>query len=147
MHLSEAIRDGCRFGKQCFGAFTDGEGYCAIGAAMRAYNVPVYIGTLNIPEFFLGLVPALTPCPACGLPKKKVSRGISIPKLVYHLNDDHRWSREAIAEWVETVERDLGLWDEKRQTAGDASNKGEQDSEESGSIMAGEVPPVLTLKS
>ena len=36
-------------------------------------------------------------CPACGSPNQMFG-------VVYHLNDIHRWSREQIAAWVETVE-------------------------------------------
>lgn len=35
--------------------------------------------------------------------------------VIIHLNDYHKWTREAISEWVETIERKMGLWDEKAQ--------------------------------
>jgi hypothetical protein len=36
-------------------------------------------------------------CPACSSPQP-------IFAVIYHLNDIHRWNREQIAAWVETVE-------------------------------------------
>jgi len=38
--------------------------------------------------------------------------------IIIHLNDEHEWTREAISEWVETVERKLGLWNEEKKEEG-----------------------------
>jgi len=63
-------------------------GTCALGAALLAD------GHLDV----FAITPAV-PCPACGVVGE---RGIS--QIVGHLNDQHRWTREAIADWVATVE-------------------------------------------
>lgn len=34
--------------------------------------------------------------------------------MIAHLFETHRWSKKAIAEWVEVQERKLGLWDEPK---------------------------------
>lgn len=38
-----------------------------------------------------------TVCPVCAYAN-------ALPQMIAHLNDEHRWTREAIADWVETVE-------------------------------------------
>lgn len=37
-------------------------------------------------------------CPACH------GAAVSVFRLISHLNDTHRWTREAIADWVQTIE-------------------------------------------
>ena len=81
---SEAIRLGCLLAPvQAFGG--PGERNkreaCAVAAMVRG-------GSADI-DVFAG---SDTPCPACG----RSRRG-----PVLHLNDDHRWSRERIADWLE----------------------------------------------
>jgi hypothetical protein len=44
-----------------------------------------------------------TACPECGLPDCRVLN------LVLHLNDQHRWARGRIANWVQGVEEGNGL--------------------------------------
>lgn len=46
-------------------------------------------------------------CPACPWPKEKgrtVACRITVTHVVAHLNDKHRWTREQIADWVQTIE-------------------------------------------
>ena len=46
----------------------------------------------------------VVPCPVCsGTRLPGFAR--RVPGIVPHLNDIHRWSREAIADWVEEQER------------------------------------------
>lgn len=61
------------------------------------------------------LIPALRTakrkCPACK-PTIKHGRKVKITKdplfhLVQHLNDHHRWTRERIADWLDTLDVDL----------------------------------------
>jgi hypothetical protein len=44
-------------------------------------------------------------CPRCGREEEKPFH------IIIHLNDHHRWSREAIADWVEVLEAKLGVQD------------------------------------
>src|SRR6476646_3622342 len=104
MKLSEAIRLGAMLRPQAFGfAFSKG-GSCALGAAQEAMGIksssfrcfeesPWY----PIFRYFIAIQ---AQCPACGL---KVTDSFSV-FLIPHLNDTHRWSREQIADWLETLE-------------------------------------------
>lgn len=100
LKLSEAIRLGAMLKPQSFGSMRSCEAVpslgdvlglriiektCAMGAAYEAgYRSAPYLG--------------VSTCPAC------VHVG-PVPYLVMHLNDSHRWTRERIADWVESVER------------------------------------------
>ncbi len=90
--LAEAIRRGSLLLPQAFGRCFEknGEGVnigsCALGAAiMGGFPVP----NAHLPSQPRGL------CPSC------VGTYGSI--LVQHLNDDHGWERERIADWLETL--------------------------------------------
>lgn len=99
MKLSEAIRLGAMLKPQAFGlCYSDGR-TCAMGAAWDA------IGKLHVtasdPSIDFGdsyWAVAGVSCPVCG-------RASGSGMAVAHLNDDHRWTREQIADWVETIER------------------------------------------
>ncbi len=107
MRLSEAMRRGAALSPQGFITLVDRQGRtCALGAALEA------IGRLpgpheTEPETFD--YPAewtcwwksilLIRCPACSV---LIHSGVE--QLLGHLNDDHKWTREAIADWVATIE-------------------------------------------
>lgn len=93
--LAGAIRRGSEMvPRQCFGrleiragiAETEVVATCAIGAAD-------YVGYVG----WVGGRPGLL-CPVCSAEERPTIRG-----AVVHLNDDHRWTREAIADWLETL--------------------------------------------
>jgi hypothetical protein len=99
MKLSEDIRLGAMTGPQVFGTVSAGSGTCAIGAAL------VSVGRMDLVvcgwEPLYALWPVLktldvTACPQCG---NKHSGS-----MILHLNDGHKWTRERIADFVETVE-------------------------------------------
>ena len=88
--LAEAIRRGCVARPiQAFGSMWVGENAaCALGAAIEAH--------------FAGRHDAARECPDCGAP---AMHGFG-PKslcLLAHLNDDHRWTRERIADWLDQL--------------------------------------------
>lgn len=96
MKLSEAIRLGAVLKPQAFGTVFDGRGTCVYGAAFDAVGeLPTYpcIGFTHIlahhPDWSL----IDGPCPECAIQCSPA-----------HLNDVHHWSREAIADWVATIE-------------------------------------------
>jgi hypothetical protein len=112
LKLSDAIKLGAMMKPQGFGRIYDGENTCAFGAAYDA------IGILErlCDEFKRGVHPLLSEegqirkyyeftgwrvsrvlCPQCGVSQPFFA--------ITHLNDDHRWSREAIAGWVESLEK------------------------------------------
>jgi hypothetical protein len=99
MKLSEAIRLGAMLKPQAFGDYTDGVGTCAIGAANEAIGSSADINTTHW-ESFLDMSVDQSSCPVCAR-----SARVFEESLIVHLNDDHRWTREQIADWVETIEQ------------------------------------------
>jgi hypothetical protein len=102
MKLHEAIRLGAMCGHQVFGSLDDARGgLCAYGAALTAIGAmpPSYVG---VPDEWLecGVFDAV--CPACADSRRHVDDYAK--NTIAHLNDTHRWSREQIADWVETIE-------------------------------------------
>ena len=93
MRLSEAIRLGSLLHPQAFSVGHRHEGdviaTCALWAAMDAgYNI------------FLSIWLKQPQCPinAC------IFHRDELQVMIIHLNDDHRWTREAIADWVQGIE-------------------------------------------
>lgn len=92
MRLSEAIRLGSMLHPQSFGwlrAYGSDDAIvatCAMGAAEE-------VGC-DTEEYKAGKVA----CPECP------NLAGSLYGVVVHLNDGHRWTREAIADWVATIE-------------------------------------------
>ena len=78
-------------------------GTCALGAASQACDLrsvlPVSIFTL-----FPYLENSLAECPEVHCPADA-----SIAGIVAHLNDNHRWTREEIADWLQSEEDKLGF--------------------------------------
>jgi len=120
MRLSEAIRIGCkRAPMQQIGVYVSNLGVsaCVLGAAYMAIETDV-MSRLNPRDIMLLLVatfPILettSECPSCR-PVRSHRHAVrhfasmgddSLLAVLGHLNDKHRWNRERIADWVETVE-------------------------------------------
>ncbi len=86
MKLSEAIRLGSMLRPQSFGTFFSKDGgTCALAAAQEAGFDNIDVMTRVVESPFYGHTSSLAAC-------------------VVNLNDHHRWTREQIADWVETVE-------------------------------------------
>ena len=108
MKLSEAIKLGSMLRPQGFGKGFDGTGTCAMGAADEAMGATIdaKLGTMhshgtNRPEWSWakkGSSFGDVPCPVCR------SIGSPASRISVHLNDEHRWTRERIADWVATIE-------------------------------------------
>jgi len=96
MKLSEAIRLGAMLRPQAFSASTR-HGTCAVYAALDA------IGQFNNRryEFFPILNLEKQQCPECGSTHYGYS---TLAGTIFHLNDEHHWTRERIADWVATIE-------------------------------------------
>jgi hypothetical protein len=97
--LADAIRAGARRGPQCFGAyFDDHGGSCALGAAYDGmYLIPREHGVVipkHLERLFRCLDEVLKTCPV-GCQKR-----LPLASMIVHLNDDHQWSREQIADWL-----------------------------------------------
>ncbi len=99
MRLSEAIRLGATLRPQAFGNYFKDGGSCALGAATEAlgfrsdeYAVQIYAALID--KFDDVYCPG---CPDCGQSFRNL-------RMISHFNDDHRWTRERIADWVELHE-------------------------------------------
>ncbi len=102
MTLSEAMRLGASLHPQSHGFLflLDSEGKrvasCALGAAYEAAGHPEFsVGCFEVPEAWRHEMHTTRACPACAHIEGHVIY------LIAHLNDDHRWTREAIADWLD----------------------------------------------
>ena len=119
MKLSEAIRLGAMMKPQAFGDLIGAHGgTCALMAALEAAGIPQtqYEGTGRVSNGreqvasprLVWVIPAEwrsvmhakhATCPECG------SDQVYIGYLIPHLNDAHYWTREQIADFVESIEK------------------------------------------
>jgi hypothetical protein len=107
MRLSEAMRLGALLSPQGFGPQAMvGESRCALGAALAATQT-ASAGRHGVSTEAYALVNRRWPwlfvrgvgCPVC-----EDCPGWPPAIVIGHLNDQHRWTREQIAAWVETLE-------------------------------------------
>jgi hypothetical protein len=106
MKLSEAILLGSTMSGQCWSVlslnYPDGRiDTCALGSAALA------IGKLNyvaLERAFPWIDNVFAGCPECDPLYGAGSTILAVYGMIPHLNDNHRWTRERIAEWVSTIE-------------------------------------------
>jgi hypothetical protein len=97
--LADFIRTGSKRGPQCFGSYFDEKGgSCALGAVYEGvYHLPRQHGKLipdHLERLFRCLDEVTKRCPqGCG-------KRLPLASMIVHLNDDHRLTREQIAEWL-----------------------------------------------
>jgi hypothetical protein len=97
--LADFIRAGSKRGHQCFGSYFDEKGgSCALGAVYEGvYHLPRQHGKLipdHLERLFRCLDEVTKRCPqGCG-------KRLPLASMIVHLNDDHRMTREQIAEWL-----------------------------------------------
>jgi len=127
LRLSEAIREGSEQSAPLVGGglTDDALGACAMGAAVIGAVGRVgaieWKNSMN-PKFTrfaeerFGFNPANAPCPSC----ENWSGLDSLVYVVFHLNDYHRWTREAIADWVQAQEAIHGIGQDTEETGGPA---------------------------
>jgi hypothetical protein len=103
--LASYIRAGAeRRPDQAFGDYFKGQrASCALGAAYEGmYRLPRQADgthpTKDLDWFFDCLEGTVRRCPA-----ERCSKTLVLSAIIVHLNDDHRWSREAIAQWLEAT--------------------------------------------
>lgn len=98
--LAEFIRNGAgQRTEQAFGDYFHGQNAsCALGAAYEAmYRLPKDPGNATRDlDWFFDCLDTVKACPAEGCRKR-----LFLAAIIVHLNDDHRWSREQIAQWLE----------------------------------------------
>ncbi len=117
MRLSEAIRLGAMLRpRQAFWTLyePDIDATCALGAAADAIGIldtttsNAFIVRATAPQEWRGVATRLVDCPVCEGPFDPPPafgyRACDVQSAIVHLNNDHRWSRERIADWVETLE-------------------------------------------
>ena len=72
---------------------------CALGAAYEGmYRLPIDTGKANPSrdlEWFFACLDTVKRCPEETCKKK-----LCLDALIVHLNDDHLWTRERIADWI-----------------------------------------------
>ena len=105
--LAKAIRLGAARRPQCFGSYFDERGgSCALGAAYdgmyelpRQAREPGEIVPRHLERLFTCLEDVVKRCPekAEGASCRK---RLPLGAMIVHLNDDHGWTREQIAEWL-----------------------------------------------
>jgi hypothetical protein len=100
--LAAFIRTGsARRPVQAIGHYFQGRNAsCALGAAYEGmYRLPADADNVHPSkdlQWFFTCLDTVKRCPAEGCKKK-----LSLAAVIVHLNDDHLWSREDIAAWVE----------------------------------------------
>lgn len=98
--LAEAILHGSESRpEQAFGNYFEGRrASCALGAAYEGmYKLPREAGgirPLHLDRLFDCLENTLRRCP------EGCKKSLALGSMILHLNDDHHWTRERIAEWV-----------------------------------------------
>ena len=104
--LAEFIRQGAkRRPDQAFGDYYSGRSAsCALGAAYEGmYRLPDQAGnirpTKDLEWFFDCLEGSVRKCPGGDGCRKS----LSLAAIMVHLNDDHKWSREQIASWLDDL--------------------------------------------
>lgn len=121
MRLSDAIRLGSTLRPQAFGGLvtmvkTDGQapviGSCAMGAAAEALGIITIDvnghADVDTPAYERWWASFRAPLHLYSCPDPKCTytnrHSMCLNTAVVHLNDAHCWTREAIADWVATVE-------------------------------------------
>lgn len=100
MKLSEAIRLGAMLKPQGFDHYEEDGHTCAVGAARDAGGDKAHAQWIQLEAQLKGR------CPLCGpvYTEDELFGTYTPVSVVPHLNDFHRWSREQIADWVQTIE-------------------------------------------
>ena len=104
MTLAQAIRAGARRRPQTQGSLFDKTGSCALGAAIEGmFGSQALVGNVVLrgPTLMIA-IPELRDDASC--PESECHVESSLFQVIVHLNDDHYWTREAIADWMGVME-------------------------------------------
>lgn len=113
MKLSEAIRLGAMSTPHTRLFIWDDGATCALGAAYHAAGILIVADdgwTVSVPlakETFPLLCADAPTCPDCRKTLQELcecSEPFEFADVIVHLNDNHEWARERIADWVATIE-------------------------------------------
>jgi len=97
MRLSEAIRLGATMRPQAFRTLLTDDGACALGAALLAVGARPEEAVRSALDRWPWASTVNADCPRC-------TRSRTVFRVITHLNDRHRWTREQIATWVAGIE-------------------------------------------
>src|SRR5918994_57756 len=97
MRLSEAIRLGAMMRPQAFRTLLTDDGAYAFGAALLAVGARPEEAVPSALDRWPWASTVSADCPGCG-------RSRTLFRVITHLNDRHRWTREQIAKWVAAIE-------------------------------------------
>lgn len=97
LRLSEAIRLGATMRPQAFRTLVTDDGACALGAALLAVGARPEEAVRSALNRWPWASTVNADCPGCG-------RSRTVFRVITHLNDRHRWTREQIAKWVAGIE-------------------------------------------
>jgi len=103
MKLSEAIRLGAMMMPQAFRTLLTDDGACALGAALLAVGAQPEEAVRSALNRWPWASTVSADCPRCG-------RSRTVFRVITHLNDRHRWTREQIAKWVAGIEPTDVFW-------------------------------------
>ncbi len=103
--LSDAIRLGATFRPQCFDTFFKDGGSCAWGAAFESIGIEKFDSEKMIQAIKdrWPSVKGMCFCPECGEGHDSATTSCSIYATIAVLNNDHKWSRERIADWLASI--------------------------------------------
>lgn len=107
--FSDAIREGAKLRAQTFGCLIGDDGFCALGAGLVAMGFGAEArGCLSGEHFITPQYPYMESESDCPAQECREQHGNLITTIMF-LNDSHRWSREAIADWLNVEEEKLGF--------------------------------------
>lgn len=107
--LSEAIREGAKMNPQCFSVYANDGATCALGAAVTAIGSPEILAIGWPMEFLWNQFPYISRLSAeCPVDECQTCAATEFLGVIAHINDEHRWTREQIADWLETEEEKIG---------------------------------------
>lgn len=119
MKLSEAMRIGASWTGQAFWRMKDAKGNtCAMGSVLATlghkFTEPYLSGSLAARyrrhKKYIDLLERKFPIlskeyPDCPVRKCPMVSHLNTRLVIQHLNDSHQWTREQIADWIETLEK------------------------------------------
>ena len=110
MTLNEAIREGGKkFPRQVVAVFSDGDGGACVNGALAwsllgdAFGLCADLTFAAVRKTHPEVEHSCAcPAPGCfGVPARYGYESAPLLRVMAHLNNDHGWSREAIAEWAD----------------------------------------------
>lgn len=103
--FSEAIREGAKLRPQASGGLMNASSSCAVGAGLEAMGhlkeppdcTRSELAAYHVAEVAYPYLENREACPAACSDYRD-----TLTNVLWHLNDHHHWTREAIADWLES---------------------------------------------